>query len=246
MALEISNNYNSYTDRYANTTASKKQAAESKAAANRTGSASEKELSQKAQDLLEKLRKTYGDMDFMVADFDKGDQAKELLSRGTKEVSVLFSSSELEKMASDEKYEQEYMGKVQDALKMSEKINQEFGFTSAFGENKNNSEINKIGVSFNSDGTTSFFAELEKSSARQREHIEQVQQEKRAEQKAEEKKAERENMGNRYPWKGQDVKRTTVQADSMEELLEKIRNVDWDSIKPENMQQSGGRFDFTI
>ena len=41
-------------------------------------------------------------MDFMVADFDKGDNAKDILSHGTKEVSVIFSSSELEKMASDE------------------------------------------------------------------------------------------------------------------------------------------------
>ena len=42
------------------------------------------------------------------------------------------------------------------------------------------------------------------------------------------------------------MKRTTVQADSMEELLEKIRGVDWDSVKEEYKPQSGGRFDYTI
>ena len=42
------------------------------------------------------------------------------------------------------------------------------------------------------------------------------------------------------------MKRTTVQADSMEELLEKIRGVDWDSVKAENRPQSGGRFDLAI
>ena len=42
------------------------------------------------------------------------------------------------------------------------------------------------------------------------------------------------------------MKRTIVQADSMDELLEKIRGVDWDSIKAENRPQSGGRFDYTI
>ena len=52
----------------------------------------------------------------MVADFDKGDNAKDILSRGTKEVSVIFSSSELEKMASGEKYEKEYMERIQGAL----------------------------------------------------------------------------------------------------------------------------------
>ena len=245
MSMEITNNYSNYTSGYASATNSKKQTAESKASA-QTGSIGEAGLSKGAQALLEKLRKSYSDMDFMVADFDKGDNAKDILSRGTKEVSVIFSSSELEKMASDEKYEKEYMERVQGALRMSEQINREFGFTSAFGEKSGNSEINKIGISFNSDGTTSFFAELEKSSARQREHIEKVREEKRAARKEQEKKAEKERLENRYLREDTGVKRTTVQADSMEELLEKIRSVDWGSVKAENRPQSGGRFDFTI
>lgn len=155
MAIEITNNYSNYTSGYASAANSRKQTAESKAAA-QTGSIGEAGLSKGAQALLEKLRKSYGDMDFMVADFDRGDNAKDILSRGTKEVSVIFSSSELEKMASDEKYEKEYMERVQGALRMSEQINREFGFTSAFGEKSGSSEINKIGISFNSDGTTSF------------------------------------------------------------------------------------------
>lgn len=241
MAIEITNNYSNYTSGYASAANSRKQTAESKAAA-QTGSIGEAGLSKGAQALLEKLRKSYGDMDFMVADFDKGDNAKDILSRGTKEVSVIFSSSELEKMASDEKYEKEYMERVQGALRMSEQINREFGFTLAFGEKSGSSEINRIGISFNSDGTTSFFAELEKSSARQREHIEKAREEKRAARKEQEK----ERLENRYLREDTGVKRTTVQADSMEELLEKIRGVDWDSVRAENRPQSGGRFDLTI
>lgn len=241
MAMEITNNYSNYTSGYASAANNKKQTAESKAAT-QTGSIGEAGLSKGAQALLEKLRKSYSDMDFMVADFDKGDNAKDILSRGTKEVSVIFSSSELEKMASDEKYEKEYMERVQGALRMSEQINREFGFTSAFGEKSGSSEINKIGISFNSDGTTSFFAELEKSSARQREHTEKVREEKRAARKEQEK----ERLENRYLREDTGVKRTVIQAGSMEELLEKIRSVDWDSVKAENRPQSGGRFDFTI
>lgn len=245
MAMEITSNYSNYANGYVGTANSKKQAAENKETT-QTGSIGEAGLSKRAQTLLEKLRKIYGDMDFMVADFEKGDNAKEILSRGTKEVSVIFSSSELEKMASDEKYEQEYMERVQGALRMSEQINKEFGFTSAFGEKFGNGEISKIGISFNSDGTTSFFAELEKSSARQREHIEKVREEKRAAKKEQGKKAEKEKLENRYLREDTGVKRTTVHADSMEELMEKIRGVDWDSVKAENRPQSGGRFDFTI
>ena len=232
MAMEISSNYSSYASGYAGAADSRK-----KAAATQTGSIGESGLSQKAQALLEKLRKTYGDMDFMVADFDKGDNAKEILSRGTKDVSVIFSSSELEKMASDGKYEQEYMSQVQGALRMSERINREFGFTSVSGQKNGGAGINRIGISFNSDGTTSLFAELEKSSARQRERIEKAREEKRAERKEKQDSYQRGNAG---------VKRTTVRADSMEELLEKIRGVDWDSVKEEYKPQSGGRFDFNI
>ena len=221
MAMEITSNYSNYASGYAGATDGRK-----KAAATQTVSIGESGLSQKAQALLEKLRKTYGDMDFMVADFDKGDNAKEILSRGTKDVSVILSSSELERMASDGKYEQEYMSQVQGALRMSERINREFGFTSVSGQKNGGAGINRIGISFNSDGTTSLFAELEKSSARQRERIEKA----------------REN----YQWGNAGVKRTTVRADSMEELLEKIRGVDWDSVKEEYKPQSGGRFDFTI
>lgn len=245
MAMEITSNYSSYASSYIGTANSKKQVAESKEIT-QTSSIGETGLSKKAQALLEKLRKTYGDMDFMVADFDKGDNAKEILSSGTKEVSVIFSSLELEKMASDEKYEQEYMERVQGALRMSEQINREFGFTSVFGKKSGNREISKIGIAFNSDGTTSFFAELEKSSERQREHIEKVREEKRAAKKEQEKKAEKEKLEKRYLLGDTSVKRMTVQADSMDELLEKIRGIDWDSVKAENRPQSGGWFDFTI
>jgi len=32
----------------------------------------------------------------------------------------------------------------------------------------------------------------------------------------------------------------------MEELQEKIRNIDWDSIKEETLQTKGGKFDFRV
>ena len=194
---------------------------------------------------MEKLRNTYGNMDFMVADFKNSDEAKAALSRGTKEVSVLFSSEELEKMASDEKYEKEYMDRVQGALRMSDEINKKFGYESAFGKDGNSSEITKIGISFNLDGTTSFFAELEKSSASQRERIEQRQEERRTQKKEAVKKAEREKQRERLEEKA-DQKCTTVQASSMEELLEKIWEVNWNTVQTGNALETGRKFDFSI
>jgi len=177
---------------------------------------------------LEKLRKTYSDMDFMVADFDKGDDAKEILSRGTKEFSVLFSSEELEKMASNEKYLQEKLQGVEGAVRMSEQINKQFGFESAFGKTANNGGITKIGISFNDDGTTTFFAELEKANAQQRERLENAKEKKIAEK-----------------WSSDDTKKVAVQADSIEELIEKAEAVDWSKVnKTENSE--GSRLDFLV
>lgn len=169
----------------------------------------ETQLSEKAQALLKKLRETYGDMDFFAADFSKGDNAKDILSKAGKEFSVILTVEELEKMASDEKYEKEYMEKVQGARRMSEQISKEYGAISVSGEAAR-TKVNKIGISINEDGTTTFFAELEKASQQQRERIESAR---------EEKLAERKNQA------GQTM---VVQADSIEELIERIKEVNWD------------------
>lgn len=183
-------------------------------------------LSKKAQALLEKLRQTYGNMDFMVADFDSGEEAQKILARGTKEFSVLFSSEELEKMASDEAYEKECLDRIEGAVRMSEQINQEYGFSSASGENAEQGEIARMGVSFQKDGTVTYFAELQKASDQQKTIMEEGR-EKRAEEKKEK------------------TKRVTVHASSMEELLEKIREIDWSRIKEEE-QTEGSRFDLSV
>lgn len=172
-------------------------------------------LSQKAQALLEKLQKTYKNMDFMAADYKDGTEARDILSRGTKEFSVLFSSEELEKMASDKKYEKEYMAKVQGAVQMSDQINRQFGFESGLGKNAAGSQLTKVGMSFNSDGTTTLFASLEKQS---------------------DKKGNKGTAG---------TKKTTVEASSQEELIRKLRSLDWNKVKEEKKTE-GNKFDFTV
>lgn len=249
MSMTVNPNlYNTYIAQNTNSAMKKKEADRQADGVNAAKSESEvkqPKLSQAAQNLLEKLRDTYGTMDFMVADFKNEEEAKSILSRGTKEVSVLFSTEELEKMASDEKYEKEYMARVQGALRMSEQINEQFGYDSAFG--KNGGEVTMVGISFNADGTMSLFAELEKSGADQKERLEKAQEEKRAQKKDDAKKVIKEKEAAR-PERSTDknVKRTTVQAGSMEELFEKIRDVDWNSIPAGNAPEAGRKFDFSI
>ena len=190
--------------------------------------------------MLENLRGSRNDMDFMVADFENGDNAKDILAQSDKEYTVIFSKEEMEKMASDPKYYAEKMHSIEGALRMSDEINAQFGFERTFGKTNGKrlkpKDMTNRSMSFNSDGTTTFFAQLEKSSASQKEYLEKIQ-EKKAEEKKEAKKKEQS--------KQIEVRKTTVQENSKEELLDKIKNIDRDSIKPEE-NKIGGRVDFLI
>ena len=202
----------------------------------KTKKAETPKLSRGAQKVLDELKKKYGNMDFMVADFEDDDEAQEILSRGNKEFSVLFTPDELEKMAEDEDYKEKNMGRIEEAAdvtaKLKEKFNEEQG--------EEGVEIKQIGVSFNSDGTMSYFAELEKSSEKQRERIEQTREKNAEAKKAEEKKDKAKNDGYHK------TKSVTVTADSEESLLEKMRGIDWSKVKEEEQDVSGRKFDYSI
>lgn len=205
---------------------------------------SESKLSDKAKEYLDKLRKDYGDYDFMVA--DDGDDKRALAGQSNKEFSVLFSSAELERMAEDETYAKEKLDQVDMAVKMSQRINEKFGFTSD-GENEaGDTGINKIAVAFNDDGSMTIFAELEKSSAKQKELAEKAKEKRAEEKKAQgERTAEKADKKNPYDKKDESVKRVTIEANSEEELMEKIGEIDWDKVKLEQVYP-GRRFSAAI
>lgn len=138
---------------------------------------SESKLSEKAAAFLENLRKTYGDSDFIVG--NARDDLRSLVKNSNKEFSVVFSAEELERMAADEKYAEEKMNAVQGAVRMSQQINERFGFESAFGKGTEN-----------------------------------------------------------------DVK--MVKASSEEELIQKIRQIDWSGTEIKKQQVTGSRFDSSI
>ncbi|MFR5464293.1 MAG: DUF6033 family protein [Agathobacter rectalis] len=166
--------YGSYQNTYkAGTVDKKKETAKTtendKVKKNVTESIAEKNLSKEAQKMLKDMRGSRTDMDFMVADFENGDNAKDILAQSDKEFTVIFSKEEMEKMASDPKYYAEKMHSIEGALRMSDEINAQFGFERAFGKTNGiensadtDTKITKFGISFNSDGTTTFFAQLEK------------------------------------------------------------------------------------
>lgn len=191
-------------------------------------------LSKAAQKLLKELQKSYGNMDFIVADYETDEEAASLLSRGTGEYSALFTPEELEKMAADEDVKNKNLNVLDNAVSKLDEMKTQLGDKA--------DDITRIGISFGDDGEVSFFAELEKNSEKQRERIEKQREDK----KEAAKDAERSETAEYLAHGRSTGKRTTVFASTIDELAKKIGEVDWSTVKEEHQSTTGQRFDFTI
>ena len=195
------------------------------------------QLSDKAKALLQELKKTYTNMDFIVADYDSDEEAASYLSRGTKEYSVLIDTEELERMAADDSVKEQNLAYLDDAVGKLQEMKTQLG--------DHEDEVVHIGITIGKGGEMSFFAELEKAGERQKEFIDSIRENKKeaAEKAASDKTDPRHSHYQDYG----KIKRTTVYASSAEELLEKISNVDWDSIKEESSApMPGGHFNYSV
>lgn len=215
--------------------------------AGQTASETELKLSDKAKELLQQLKEKYANMDFMVANYSSDEEAQSYLSRGTKEYSVLIEPETLEAMANDEETKAKYMSLIEESTAKLDDVREQLEEEAE----ESGAEVKSIGISIGNDGSVSYFAELEKAGAKQRERIEKTKEKNAEEKKAEEKKAEKEKQeerlkagyGDNMP--RADRKTTTVSAATVEELLEKIRAVDWSEVKPAR-QETGSHFNCTI
>ena len=178
----------------------------------------EQKLSTKAQNYLEKLREKYGDYNFVVS--NDMDTTKTLGS--DKEYSVMFSTEELEKMAEDDEYAEKVMGQVGNAVDMLKNISEK-----DLGEGV---KFSQLGVSIDSEGNMTLFAQLEKLSEQQQKRFED------AKDKAAERHHEAKEKAN--PDDSEDgmpvvFKSADVEAANEEELLAKIFGINWDEIPEE-------------
>lgn len=217
--------YESYVNNYHAYEASA-QAGTQKTAASKTDEAANTksvELSREAKDLLKELQQKYGNMDFIVGEYETDEEAASYLARGTKEYSVLISAEELEEMAKDSAAKKESMDKIESARNQLADLRTQL--------NESGENVKKLGVTFEKDGTTTLFASMEKAGEQQRERQEEALEAKRAEKNAANSAYKR-------------TKETTVKAATTEELLEKIRNVDWDSVEEKLVPASGSKFDY--
>ncbi|MBR1629495.1 MAG: hypothetical protein IJ679_09600 [Lachnospiraceae bacterium] len=229
---------------------------------NETSEANEVKLSEKAKQYLKNLREANEDFDFFVANGDE--ETDSVLATGDKEYGVAFSNEELEKMADDEEYAQKMLDGIGMAMDMADRVNEGLDL-----EGKGIS-FSRIDVKIEDDGSMSIYAELQKTTDRQKERIEAERkqraedrkeaektekaeaEEEAKEAKAEEKAEQAENrpsvsamrrFENAYggpkkpgmrPNEGAvDVLRTTVRAQSEEDLFDQIAQIDWDKVAEE-------------
>ena len=247
------NNANDRDSRPARTRRQEEAAKTDKAKAAKKTENTPVQLSDRAKALLEELKKTYSNMDFMVADYESDEEAQSYLSRGTKEFSVLIDPETLEDMAANQETKAKYLGLLDEATSKLGELKEKLG-----GEG---SEVKSLGVSIGKDGSLSYFAELEKAGEKQRERIEEsrerrAEEEKEAERAEERKRRSAERSGSSrsadrteasrqsgYP--NGPVKSVRVTADSVEELYQKIKSVDWSAVKPSGAP-AGSKFEFTV
>lgn len=235
------NGYNLYQNTCYNNTINKKtQSKTTKTPSSKTDktqkAGSNIQLSDRAKALLQELRKTYSNMDFMVADYESEEEAASYLSRGTKEYSVLIDPEELERMASDDSVKEQNLSVLDQAVGKLDEMKEQLG--------DRKDEVIRMGINIGKNGEVSYFAELEKAGERQKEFVDKIREDKKAAAKNADAKAESKTHG-KYDY--EHSKRTTLYASTAEELLDKIRNIDWDDIKEEtSIPAPGGRFDYTI
>lgn len=176
----------------------------------------EEGLSDKAKTYLKNLRRSRNFVDFRIA--EKGKENDALAGKSNKEFTVVLSNEEIEKMATDKKFEREQLNTLDQTVKSM--LMAQTGIGNDNGANKTNVEdIKSIAAKTQEDGTTMLIASLEKSTSSARK-IAEEQDKKREAKKLEEKQeakraAEKEALkGGKKAGKAQ----KTEKADSKDKL----------------------------
>ena len=210
-------------------------------------------LSEKAAKYYDQLKKKYSNMNFILVSEDMKQQAKANASSyaNANNMVVLIDEDKIERMAEDENYRKQYEGIIANA---ASGISQLASSLSATG-----TSVKGFGMQVNDNGTASYFAVLEKSSAAQKERIEKKAVEKKEAKKTAQKKAEKKKNEERLEKKRKETgdvddtdntETVTVTASSIEELLEKIKDQEQlflsDTVKTPQEKNVGQNVDFSV
>ena len=135
------------------------------------------QLSEKASKYYEQLKKKYSNMNFILVSEDMKEQAKANAAgyANANKMVVLIDEDKIERMAEDENYRKQYEAIIANAASGMSQLGSSIAATGA--------SVKGYGMQVNDNGTATYFAVLEKSSAAQKERIEKRQQRKRLKKK---------------------------------------------------------------
>ena len=215
----------------------------------------EPKLSKEAQKYYDKLKKKFGNYDFILVSEDQKANAQANAGKYANNIKtvVLIDEDKIERMATDESYRKKYEGILSGASSQLEQLKSSM--------EKSGANVKGYGMQVNDGGTTSFFAVMKKSSSDQKARIEKSAEKKKAEKKAAEKKAEKKKEEARLEKsksskadKSKDIdniddeETVTITANSIEELMNKISDYTFaersDSVQTDTEKMVGQHVDF--
>ena len=211
-------------------------------------------LSEKASKYYDELKKKYSNMNFILVSEDMKEQAK---------ANAAGYANANKMVAEDENYRKQYEAIIANATSGMSQLGSSIAATGA--------SVKGYGMQVNDNGTATYFAVLEKSSAAQKERIEKKAAKKKAEEKARDKKAQKEAEKERIKKSHDKAEKisdedvdtkdadgeinsasdtVTITASSIEELLSKIQNESQkylsDNILSEKEKNVGQGFDYSL
>jgi len=225
-------------------------------------------LSEKASKYYDELKKKYANMNFILVSEDMKKQAKANAAgyANANKMVVLIDEDKIERMAEDENYRKQYEAIIANAASGMSQLGSSIASTGA--------SVKGYGMQVNDNGTATYFAVLEKSSAAQKERIEKKAAKKKAEEKAKDKKAQKEAEKERIKKSHDKAEKISdkeidtvdiedadgkinsasdtviITASSIEELLSKIQNESQkylsDNILSEKEKNVGQGFDYSL
>lgn len=215
----------------------------------------EPKLSKEAQKYYDKLKKKFGNYDFILVSEDQKANAQANAGKYANNIKtvVLIDEDKIERMATDESYRKKYEGILSGASSQLEQLKSSM--------EKSGANVKGYGMQVNDGGTASFFAVMKKSSSDQKARIEKSAEKKKAEKKAAEKKAEKKKEEARLEKSKSsktdktndidnidDEETVTITANSIEELMNKISDYTFaersDSVQTDTEKMVGQHVDF--
>ena len=173
-------------------------------------------LSKEAGDYYNKLKAKYGNMEFVLVSKDQKAAVQANVSRygNAKKPVVLIDDEKLERMATDKDFREKYEGIISMAQNQLASMKNDLSSSGA--------AIKNFGMSVNGDGSTSYFAVMEKSNKAQADRLEKKREEK-AEAKKQAKKAEHKKAEAKKAEEKEKIKKAEDKADD-ENTIDSVRN----------------------